>query len=102
MFARAILPSLLLTFAHGVSFAQEAPRKLPPPDNETEVLFANGSLVRMQLLQEAIEVETRYGKLTIPCKEIRRVDFGVHLPEGAEQQIDAAIKKLASPHFKHR
>jgi hypothetical protein len=100
MFTRALSLSLLLTFAPGAGFTQEVTKKAP--DNEAEVLFANGSLVRMVVVQETLEVDTRYGKLIIPCKDIRRVDFGVHLPEGTEQKLDAAFKKLGSAQFKER
>src|SRR5436189_5676485 len=43
-----------------------------------EVRFADGSVVRMNVLQETIEVATKYGKLTIPTDDIRRIDIGMH------------------------
>ena len=47
-----------------------------------EVRFGDGSVVRMTLLQDQLEVMTRYGKLSIPITEIRRVEFGLHIPDG--------------------
>jgi hypothetical protein len=70
--------------------------------NEVEVRFGDGSNVRMLLLQESIDVETKYGKLNVPTRDIRGIDLGVHLPEGAAEKIEAAIKRLSSPAFKER
>jgi hypothetical protein len=69
---------------------------------EIEVSFANGSVVRMALLQEKVEIDTAYGKLTVPASDIRRIDFGLHLPEGADKKIESAIKQLASAEYKER
>lgn len=101
---RITLSALALVFVVGFGSAQETGKKKKPApvDNEAEVVFANGSRVRMAILQDAFEVITEYGKLTVPSKDIRRIDFGLHLPEGTEEKIDAAIKKLSSPQFKER
>jgi hypothetical protein len=67
-----------------------------------EVRFADGSIVRMNVLQETVEVMTKYGKLTIPTDDIRRIDMGLHIPEGMELQIEKCIHNLASSTFKQR
>jgi len=56
----------------------------------------------MTLLQEDLEVQTKYGKLTIPLNEIRRVEFGLHVPPDVNQQINQSIKRLASDVYKER
>jgi hypothetical protein len=56
----------------------------------------------MVILQESLEVMTKYGKLTVPIHDIRRIDFGLHLPEGVGPQIKAAIKQMGSNVYKHR
>src|SRR5437868_7550238 len=38
-----------------------------------EVRFTDGSIVRMIVLQESLEVVTKYGKLTIPANDIRKI-----------------------------
>ena len=40
---------------------------------EAEVLFADGSVVRVVLLHDFVDVMTKYGKLTIPTRDIRKV-----------------------------
>jgi len=103
MLIRAVLLSLSLTLTAGVVFAQEETKKNALALNpEAEVLFANGSIVRMVVIQENLEVATKYGKLTIPIKDVRRVDFGVHLSGEVESKLDAALKKLNSPQYKLR
>jgi hypothetical protein len=69
---------------------------------EVEVTFANGSVVKLSLLPEKIEVNTPYGSLTVPARDIRRIEFGMHLPDGTDKKIEAALQALASPGFKER
>ncbi|MCC6418634.1 MAG: hypothetical protein IT429_10405 [Gemmataceae bacterium] len=90
---------------------QLPPSGKPPPDpagkdaprlKEAEVRFANGSTVFMAIVHEHIDVMTPFGKLTIPPREIRSIEFGVHLPEGIEAKIDDALKQLSSVSYRHR
>ena len=67
-----------------------------------EIRFADGSVVRMTLLQETLEVQTKYGKLLVPTNDVRRVDMGLHIPEGMEQTIETSIRMLSSEAFKQR
>lgn len=71
-------------------------------DQQAEVRFGDGSLVRMAILQENLEVMTKYGKLTIPIADIRRIEFGMHLPEGVGPKIQSAIRKMGSDVYKQR
>jgi len=56
----------------------------------------------MAILQEDLEVLTKYGKLTIPLCDVRKVDFGLHVPPDVNQQITKSIKRLASDVYKER
>lgn len=69
---------------------------------DVDVHFLNGSTVRMQIKSEKLEIETPYGKLAVPMKDVRSIEFGSHLPEGHAAKIDAAIKKLGSSDFRER
>jgi hypothetical protein len=69
---------------------------------QAEVRFSDGSLVRMTILQEHVDIITRYGKLTVPLADIRRIDFGLHIPGEVDQQIHQSIKQLGSDVFKER
>jgi hypothetical protein len=69
---------------------------------EAEVRFANGSTVFMTLLSDPIEIQTAFGKLTVPPRELRSIEFGVHLPEGAEEKIQILLKQLGSSNYRLR
>lgn len=84
-----------------VASAQESGSKEVRP-NHAEVRFGDGSLVRVIILQDTLDVMTKYGKLTVPIQEIRRIDFGLHLPPGVDVKIDTSIKQLGSTAFKER
>src|SRR5436305_14618839 len=92
----------LAMFASSAGLAPAQGKMDVPRPNLAEVRFGDGSLVRMTVLQDDLEVMTRYGKLTIPLREIRRIDFGLHLPEGVGQHIDHSIKLLGSETYKER
>ena len=86
----------------GLAFAQEDGGKDIPKKGEAEVHFANGSTLRMSILQDKIEVLTRYGKLAIPLAEIQRIEFGVHLPPDVANKVESAVEKLASAQYAER
>src|SRR5262249_13573003 len=93
--------SMLVPLFLCVGFVQGSGKK-DLPANQAEVRFGDGSLVRMTILQEHLEVQTKYGKLKVPVKDIRRIEFGLHLPEGVGPQIQAAIQLMGSNVYKQR
>src|SRR5439155_22041227 len=89
----------------GLALAQEEAgkdAKGADKKDEAEVQFANGSIVRMAIVQDYVEVLTRYGKLTIPLADIQRIEFGVHLPPDVAKRVESAIYKLSSAQFSER
>jgi hypothetical protein len=96
-----VLALSLVLAASSRSLAQESTTSSSRP-NIAEVRFGDGSIVRMTLLQENLEVQTKYGKLMIPVSEIRRVEFGLHVSPEVHQQITQSIKRLASDVYKER
>jgi hypothetical protein len=82
------------------SLAQEPTTSVRP--SIAEVRFGDGSIVRMTVLQETIEVQTKYGKLAIPVSDVRKIEFGLHVPPDVNLQITQSIKRLASDVYKER
>jgi hypothetical protein len=84
--------------------AQEADYSKKPDDpvEQAEVRFTDDSVVRMAILQERLEIVTKYGKLTIPVADIVKIDFGVHVPADLEKKIAKAIEELGSENYKTR
>ena len=95
--SKAFLVCAILAIPFTFSQAQEQTKPM-----QAEVRFGDGSLVRMTILQESVDVMTKYGKLTVPLRDIRRIDFGLHLPEGVEPQITEAIKLMGSQVYRQR
>ena len=56
----------------------------------------------MRLLQENLEIVTKYGTLRVPTGEIRRIEFGIHPPADVVKAIDKAVKKLGQQSFEDR
>jgi hypothetical protein len=73
-----------------------------PDSQKVDVLFINGSKVIMTILEDKIEVETDYGKLSIPPRDIRSIEFGIHLSRDVEQKITQALEQLGSDKYKER
>jgi hypothetical protein len=86
----------------GLTAAQEPAAAKETPAKIAEVRFADGSVVRMNVLQDNLDVMTRYGKLSIPVTEIRRIEFGMHTPSALGEQINSSIKLLGSDVFRDR
>ncbi len=92
--------SLVVVFLSGLMWSEAGQQK--DGADEVEIQFANGSKVRMTLFGDHLEIQSRYGKLVVPTRDIRQIEFGVHLPDGADKRIDKAIKSLGSENFKER
>ncbi len=101
MLVGVFLFGLLLTVASGQD-GKDAKKETPTKGAEVDIHFLNGSTVRLQIQSEKLEVETPYGKLAVPIKDVRAIEFGSHLPDGHAAKIDAAIKKLGSSDFRER
>ena len=90
----------------------EAPKKIPGPGvkgglppsipGDCEVHFLNGSKVRMIIQSEKLEINTAYGKLSVPIKDVRAIEFGLHYPEGVEAKIEAAVRGLGHTDYRER
>jgi hypothetical protein len=76
-----------------------APETIP---GDVEVLFLNGSKVRVIIQTEKLDIATIYGKLTVPIQDVQAIEFGLHYPEGATEKINVAIKNLGSSDYRAR
>jgi hypothetical protein len=79
----------------------EAPGPGPRPA-EVVAYLHDGTVLRKVLLREGVAVVTRFGRLTVPAAEIRRIEFGLHLPEEVAREVEAAVKQLGSDEYKQR
>lgn len=95
--SRYLVGTLLAALAAtSLSFGQGNAKKDLPKPPEAEIRFADGSILRVHVLQENLEVATKYGSLMVPVGQIRKIEFGFRLPAPVEGKIQAAIQRLAA------
>jgi hypothetical protein len=92
---------IALLFFPALVFPQAAKKK-PPNPNEVEIRLSDGSRVRMLILQKTIDIETKYGRLTAPTTDLRRIEFGIRPPPEVALRVDDAIKRLNHESFQER
>lgn len=66
------------------------------------VVLLDGSRIYGNIIDTDLDVTTKYGKVTIPWKEVQHVKLGLHFPAGAKEEISKSLKKLDSPAHKER
>src|SRR5262249_5429184 len=67
-----------------------------------DVTFADGSTMRVTLVSESVEVETKYGKLTIPAADVQRIAFAFRSPDDVAKKVKTAVQRLAENNFEER
>ena len=59
-----------------------------------EARFADGSSLKLSLLDSHLKLKTEYGDLRIPVADIRRIDFATRMSDELTQRIAAAVAEL--------
>jgi hypothetical protein len=72
------------------------------PTVNLQIHFADDTYLNIIPRDEKITYLTKYGKLTIPLGDVRRLDLGRRVTEDEAKKIAAAIAKLGSEDFKER
>jgi hypothetical protein len=85
----------------GIGFAQDEPKSAPRTD-EVVARFHDGTTLRRIVLQESVEIQTKYGKLAIPVRDIRRIEFGIYSSPEDVKKVAAAIRNLGAEDFQLR
>jgi hypothetical protein len=97
--SRGTLLAALL--AAGPALAEDKAAESPRPA-EVVAYLHDGTVLRKVYLRDGVAVVTRFGRLTVPAAEIRRIEFGLHLPEEVAREVAAAVKQLGSDEYKQR
>lgn len=98
--AVAFLTSIHRTAAAPDPTPSEATR--PVPGAEVEVKCIDDSTLKLKLLDEKLELITKYGFLQIAVADIRRIEFGHRCPPDVVEKIVQSISKLGHPDFQTR
>lgn len=67
-----------------------------------EARFVDGSVVMVSVNEASVAVNTKYGKLTVPLNEVKKIDLGFRYPAGVETQVRAAVEDLGASDYKTR
>lgn len=105
MAARCLIAVLSAGFA--LTAAASPPMKPdaaapPPAGTAVEVRCVDDSTLKLRLLDEKLELVTRFGTLQIPAAEVQRIEFATRLPAGMGDKIAAAVAALGSPEYRVR
>lgn len=69
----------------------------PAPDPRAfEARLNDGSQIKVRLLGDSLEVESRYGRLKIVPGDIRSIEFALRLSESMRKDLDNALAELGS------
>jgi hypothetical protein len=102
LLAAALLAAL---FPASAALAADEPPKsdaTPAGPKPLEVRFTDNSVLKLTIKEERIEFMTPYGKLYVPTAEVRRIEFGLRVPEDVQKRIDAALADLGNPQYRRR
>src|SRR5262245_36074959 len=102
-FRLSLLVVCMLAFHH-VGRAQE-PGKSESPSVEpgaVEVRFIDGGVLKLTLVEDAIEIETASGKKSVRPADLRKVEFAPRIALGDARLFEAAVRGLGSKSFKER
>ncbi len=93
---------ILVPTAGGVGQNDTSASKVPTKIAEVEARLHDGSAIRAIVLQESLEIVTKYGKLTVPTNDIHWIDFGLRVPKELQKKIEANIRRLGDKSHEQR
>lgn len=67
---------------------------LPTPGEEIEVQFVDDSRMKLKLLDDKLELQTKHGTLKIAASDIKRIDFATRVPPDVAEAIASAVMRL--------
>ncbi len=78
------------------------PAKKSPPAAIVEVQYIDDSTMKLTLRDERLELDTPYGKLLIPVRDIERIEMASRIPDEVGKRIETAIADLGKSDFHRR
>jgi hypothetical protein len=72
------------------------------PRTKVEVRFTDGSVLKLELLEERFTLKTPYGKLVVPFADVLEIQFATRIPGDVGKRIVQAIGDLGSTDHKKR
>lgn len=102
-----VSPLVVLALAGLLALAGRAedPKKSEKPVADAagvEVHFADGSILKMTLQEESLEIVIPGGKKTVLLADLRKMELAHRLSDDDARRVAAAVKGLGSKQFKER
>lgn len=94
----ALVAGVLFAPAHGAAPTGTPPAK-PAAPPEVEIRCLDDSTLKLKLLDEKLELVTKYGTLSIPVADVRRIEFAARCPAEVSQRVAGLIGSLNHPDF---
>lgn len=69
---------------------------------EVEVRCVDDSVLKLKLLDERLNISTRYGSLQVPVADIRRIEFATRVTPEVAERVSLLIANLNHPDFEAR
>lgn len=86
-----------LVEAQEPSKSQNSGKRLYFDPNHVQVHFRDGSHLKMTLLTASVEMMTKYGKVSVPASDMRRIEFGLRIPPESLERLRTAMDLLTDP-----
>lgn len=74
----------------------------PITEVQVDVRFTDGSMLKLAIREDRLDFMTPYGKLYIPVADIKRIEFGLRVPDDVAKRIDSAIADLGNKQYRRR
>lgn len=91
---------LALTCATPVP-ANPAPKETSKPP-QVEVMCMDGSKIKVELLDEWITLNTKYGELKVPVNSVKGIEFATRTSQMLKAEIADHVSNLGNPDFHKR
>lgn len=73
-----------------------------PPEPEYDCRFDDGSVVRLTVGTSVLTVDSKFGKMTVPLAEVKKIEMGFRYPAGVQAKVRQAVEDLGSTNFRTR
>ena len=82
--------------------SQQPAAAKPVTGIEVEVKCLDDSTLKVKLIDDRLDLSTKYGSLSIPAADVRRIDFATRTPPEVLEKVNGLINVLGHPDFETR
>lgn len=112
-----VIPTAVLVAVLGLGAAAQPPRvdelkllnkadRIGGTGGKSELpmfeLRTDDTVMKVGLVDTELTITTKYGKLTVPAGDVRRLECGFRYPDGLEAKIQKAVSELGAQEFRTR